>query len=238
MTNLIVPLAGRSSRFSSLTTQPKWSLKLGEESILSWALRSFSEIDNIFSERVLVVREEHSNLLQASLSAGQLRSSRLVTVSEVPNGQAESVKLGLEALGMDSEFWVWNGDTHLKSGWTSGIELQPPFFLTSRLDGDHWSFAKVDSGLVTETAEKRRISDLASVGLYAFSSASQYLASLESWTSAGEIYVAPLYNHLIACGEKVRAPTIAPEYFLPLGTPDEVRAAAKSLDLAPPVELE
>ena len=75
-----------------------------------------------------------------------------------------------------------------------------------RAPGDRWSFARTDaSGRVVEVAEKRRISELASTGLYYFSHADELVATAREMfangeTTRGEYYVMPVYQKYIARG--------------------------------------
>ena len=62
---------------------------------------------------------------------------------------------------------------------------------------------------VLETAEKRRISDWASTGLYYFRRGSDFVRHAQAMIDANdrsgnEFYVAPIYNRLIAAGQDVR----------------------------------
>src|SRR5690606_23431453 len=67
------------------------------------------------------------------------------------------------------------------------------------LPGDHWSFAKTnDKGLVVDVAEKVRISNNASTGLYYFRRAIDFVEYGEKLIrdnerTRGEFYVIPVY---------------------------------------------
>jgi dTDP-glucose pyrophosphorylase len=78
-----------------------------------------------------------------------------------------------------------------------------------------------------ETAEKRPISDLCCTGLYHFEQASDFLMALSKERAApsmNELYVAPLYNHLIRAGRRIGYRLIAREDVVFCGTPEEYRA--------------
>ena len=88
-----------------------------------------------------------------------------------------------------------------------------------------------------ETAEKNPISNLCSTGLYHFASAAdlraayldQVEAGLEGLTR-GEIYVAPLYNFLIARGRDIRYRVLDREDVVFFGTPAEYEALLAATD--------
>ena len=80
---------------------------------------------------------------------------------------------------------------------------------------------------MTEVAEKRPISDIATCGIYWYRKGSDFVRLAESMVSKdirvnGEFYIAPVYNELIGEGGK-----IVP-YFVDrmhgIGTPEDLRA--------------
>lgn len=93
-------------------------------------------------------------------------------------------------------------------------------------DNPSYSFSKIDDdGMVTETAEKNPISNLASVGLYYFKSGLDFVKYSKEMISKNirtnnEFYICPLYNLLIDDGKKIN--TIMVDVCHPLGTPDEI----------------
>ena len=106
--------------------------------------------------------------------------------------------------------------------------------------GDAWSFAAADaSGRVSEVREKVRISSHATIGLYWFSSFALYedlylrRYSNPSDLEAGERYVAPVYNTLIADAHKVYLREVPFSAVIPLGVPADVERfkAAQPPDL-------
>ena len=94
----------------------------------------------------------------------------------------------------------------------------------ANVPGDRWSFARTDDqGRVVEVAEKVRISDHASTGLYYFSSGCQFVEVGDAMIRAGEktrgeYYVIPIYQKYIERGWLV---TIAPAVEMwDMGTPE------------------
>jgi hypothetical protein len=96
--------------------------------------------------------------------------------------------------------------------------------------GEHWSFARANGNRrVIETAEKRRISPHATVGLYWFRSFELFEDTYRrhfanGGAEKGERYIAPMYNTLIARQGAVYLSVIPAESVHPLGTPEEVEA--------------
>jgi dTDP-glucose pyrophosphorylase len=92
------------------------------------------------------------------------------------------------------------------------------------------SFVKFDSnGEVIQIAEKKRISDWASVGAYGFKSSILYKELYEKYYSPkyveainGEHYIAPMYQMLLMENKAVHAPKLSGSSVHILGTPVEV----------------
>ena len=89
-----------------------------------------------------------------------------------------------------------------------------------------WSYAKVnDDGFVSEVAEKKPISDNATVGIYFWKKGSDYVKYAEQMIEKnvrtnGEFYVCPVFNEAISDGKKVRIKDI--ERMWGIGTPEDL----------------
>jgi dTDP-glucose pyrophosphorylase len=105
-----------------------------------------------------------------------------------------------------------------------------------------WSFVKLDKdGLVTEVAEKKPISDLATVGIYLFSKGSEFVSAALDMIVANdrvnnEFYTCPVYNYMIKNGARIGVYEVPMAAMSGLGTPDDLmeflalRGSALSLD--------
>lgn len=153
-------------------------------------------------------------------------------------GQAETVALGLAGRAdRDDAALIFNIDT-FRPRWRP-----PTSFDLGAVDGylevfvgegKNWSFVAPrdpERRTVARTTEKDPISNLCCTGLYHFGRTGDFLdaygAALDAgpaaW-SAGELYVAPLYNRLIAAGRDIRYEVIGRDEVIFCGTPDEYRA--------------
>ena len=89
-----------------------------------------------------------------------------------------------------------------------------------------WSYAKIDdTGFVQEVAEKKPISDQATVGVYYWRRGSDYVKYAEKMIESndrvnGEFYVCPVFNYAIADGKKIK--TIGVEKMWGIGTPEDL----------------
>jgi len=99
--------------------------------------------------------------------------------------------------------------------------------LSFRDENPKWSFAKLDHlGFVTEVAEKRPISDIATVGIYYFNRGHDYVEFAEQMIDKNirvnnEFYVCPVYNEMIKSGKKIKTKDC--QAMWGLGIPDDLR---------------
>lgn len=214
---IVIPMAGLSRRFREAGfTVPKYMLPLHGRSLFARTVGSFRR----YFDRepfLFVARDEADTPAFVEREARALGVARFRTVVlDGPTaGQADTVRLGIErgGVGADEALTVFNIDT-IRPGFRF-----PDAPWAARADGwlevmratdPGYSFARPDPAggdRVAETAEKRVISDLASTGLYHFRRADLFLQALAAEAaapSAGELYVAPLYNALIRQGGDVR----------------------------------
>jgi dTDP-glucose pyrophosphorylase len=90
-----------------------------------------------------------------------------------------------------------------------------------------WSFVKLnDEGNVAEVAEKKPISDIATVGIYFWKKGSDYIRYVEQMIERdirtnNEFYVCPVYNEAIKENKKFRIRNI--EKMWGLGTPEDLK---------------
>lgn len=241
---IVIPMAGLSRRFREAGyAPPKYMLDLHGRSLFARTVESFKHL--FTSEPFLfVVRDEAGTARFVAREAAELGviRSRIVVLDAPTRGQAETVRLGLEgaAVADDEPLTIFNIDT-LRPG------FRPPdapwaahadgWLEVMRADDPGFSYARPDPAggdRVAETAEKRVISDLASTGLYHFARADAFVRALEveaASPSAAELYVAPLYNALIAEGGDVRYVEVASQDVLFCGVPAQYEALKARPDL-------
>ena len=161
----------------------------------------------------------------------------VVALDGTPNGQALTACRAARTLPQDEPVAVWCADTVILPG-ARPLAADGNWLTVAPLPGDQWSFADADeNGHVRRTAEKRRISPWASVGLYGFTTARLFVAVVDAATARTEMFVAPLYNHVISAGLTVNLCPIGADRVAPFGTPAEMTASCARLGWSPPDEL-
>lgn len=90
-----------------------------------------------------------------------------------------------------------------------------------------WSFARLECDQVVEVAEKRPISRMASVGIYYYRRAGDYLEAAmnvirKNASVSGEFYICPAFNELILAGKRVGVFPIEGARMFSLDTPERI----------------
>lgn len=233
----VLPMVGRSSRFTQAGyTLPKYRLPLFGETVFHGVLRSFEAY--LQSDRFLfVLREDHSatDFVRGVAQELGLQHPELVVLSRDTAGQADTVYQALKHLPCDEELFVFNIDTlrpgFKKASWSNSHDGYLEVFDGN---GDHWSFVDADeNGRVIRTTEKVRISRWCSNGLYHFAHSAMFNEAFEHQRDAGhfdagELYVAPLYNHLIGQGARIAIEQVPQQAIRFCGTPAEYQLLLQS----------
>ncbi|MDP2215602.1 NTP transferase domain-containing protein [Phenylobacterium sp.] len=229
---IVIPMAGRSQRFYDAGyAVPKFMLDLNGKSVFAHAVESFRGLfDQTAFLFVLPPGEEAAAFVRAECQALGLKDVALVTLDRPTAGQAETVELGLASVAAPdtSPLTIFNIDT-FRPGFTlpGGLASADGWLEVFRGTGANWSYVRPGPGpepLVVETAEKRPISDLCCTGLYHFARADRFrqaLAAERAAPQAAELYVAPIYNHLIGSGAQISYRLIERQEVIFCGTPAE-----------------
>lgn len=239
---IVLPMAGRSQRFRDAGfNQPKWQLLLGEKTVLEYVFLSFTA--NPDAESILVVAYEKpvelDKIVKVAEKAGVRSRLEIVNLDGPTRGQAQTVYRGLlnSSAGHFEPLTVFNVDT-LRPGYLpTDRQLSSDGWLECVVkDGDAWSFvlpAEDTPGLVSRVTEKERISALCSTGMYFFASRSIFEWAYRQQVRNNpypELYVAPLYNHLIMRGLKVSYDVIDSDWVHFCGTPGDFKSSLDQSD--------
>lgn len=229
--NIVMPMAGRGSRFADAGVDtPKPLIDVRGRPMYAWAMDSLP-LDGATRVIFLCLAEHltHKALEQDILTRYANLDPIIVPVDKVTDGQACTVLLAREHIDNGAPLVIYNADTFCRTDLSNTLATQKysdAALTVFEAEGDQWSFARINSaGHITATAEKRRISQWATTGLYHFARGADFVRYADAMIKAdersnGEFYVAPVYNRLIADGARV-VPDYAEEVWV-LGTPEDL----------------
>ena len=153
-------------------------------------------------------------------------------IDGVTRGQLETVYMVKDLMNSSFSLAIFNCDTYFQSSGLSGLmsDNQIDGIIPCSLEpGDCWSFCKIDSeynsNRIVDIAEKKRISEWASVGFYYFKDTKKFLrkaASQLAESADNEYYIAPFYKSYIDEDDNIVIDRV--ELFKPIGTPEQIEA--------------
>lgn len=237
---IVIPMAGLSSRFLKAGyTLPKYMLPAHGKTLFEHSVESFFKYFS--QEHFLFIMLKSANSREFVRNKCQLLGIddfSIVELDQPTLGQAHTVALGLDALSFtkDVSLTIFNIDT-FRPGFTF-----PDFLSDKSVDGyletfigsgKNWSNVmpfEPGSNRVERTAEKQEISEYCCTGLYYFSSACRFKSTFErlrergdQGMSAGEYFIAPMYNDLIREGGDIRFSVIPTDEVIFCGVPEEYK---------------
>lgn len=212
---VVIPMAGRGTRFQKegYSTPKPFIPVLGELMVIR-ALASISNLKKV-SRLIFVCLKEHQDQynIHGELSGIFKWNTSFVFINDVTQGQLCTVLKAEDYIMPNEGLLICSSDTYIESDIAKHIENISEdlsgLISVINLPGDNWSFAKVDSlGKVIQVAEKQRISEWASTGIYFFSKGSDFLKYSKRIIDAeeltrGEYYVIPVYQKMIEDGHNI-----------------------------------
>lgn len=232
--NILIPMAGDGKRFTNANyTFPKPLIDVLGKPMVQVV------VDNIDIEAnyIFIVKEEHYNKYNLKYLLNILAPNcKIITVKETTEGAACTALLAKEYINNDESLLIANSDQFIV--WDSSDFMYN--MIENRVDGGiltfknvhpKWSYAKTDeNGIVSEVAEKKPISDNATVGIYYWSRGKDYVKYAEEMIKEdirvnNEFYICPVFNRAIKDGKKIKIYPV--EKMFGLGTPEDLNAFLK-----------
>ena len=204
---LIIPMAGRGSRYANVGyTTPKPLIEINGKPMLYHA---FQSVKNVPYEKVIFIAlKEHEQTYGVSklIKEQIVTDFELILLDDVTEGQLCTVLTASHFFQPNQSILIAASDSYIESNIAEEVKRSTTDGIISviNLPGEQWSFAKTDeTDRVIEVAEKMRISDHASTGIYYFKDAKRFEKQAQQLiqqkeTTKGEYYIMPLYNKLIA----------------------------------------
>lgn len=208
MTTLILPCAGRSTRFSGM--KPKWLLTYPSGELMIQKAVQYMPLDN-YERIVFVIVKEHVDKYSAGLILSQAFSARgdqvqISVLEDFTSGPAETVARAIAEKGIEGPIIVKDSDNsvgfdepHDKPNFVVGAKLDS-LGEVSNVTGK--SFLCVnEQSLIVDIVEKKVVSDIISLGVYGFADASQVKTAFEEISSdsraTGEIFLSHIISFLL-----------------------------------------
>ena len=228
--NVLIPMAGAGSRFEKAGyVFPKPLIEVNGKPMIQVVVDNLS----IEANYIFIVQKSHKEKYNLDSVLNLIAPNcKIVEVDGMTEGAACTTLLAEEYINSDKPLLMANSDQFVE--WSSSKFLYK--MQEQDLDGGilsfssthpKWSYAKVDeNGHVTEVAEKKPISNCATVGIYYWKRGSDYVKYAKQMIEKdirtnNEFYVCPVFNE--AVGDNKRVAVFNIEKMWGLGTPEDLR---------------
>ena len=233
--NVLVPMAGAGSRFAQQGyTFPKPLIEVNGKPMIQLVVENL----NIEAHYIFIVQEEHYIKYNLKYLLNLIAPGcDIVQVNGITEGAACSTLLAKDYINNDSPLVMANSDQYIE--WNSNECMYA--FTADEIDGGivtfeashpKWSYAKVGSdGFVSEVAEKKVISNEATVGVYYWKHGSDYVRYAEEMIEKNirvnnEFYVCPVFNQAIEDNKKIKIKRV--NRMWGIGTPEDLDTFLKN----------
>ena len=230
--NILIPAAGKGTRFSKLDWKsPKPFIEINNKPMLNHV------INNVYiknSSLIVILKKEH--IKNYDISSLTDINYELISLDKTTEGTASTVLTAHRHINNKNPLLIANSDQIVDFSSEEFVKdcisrnLDGSILVFKDKDRDpKWSFVKTNKdGLVSEVAEKRAISDLATVGIYFFRKGNDFCNAaidmiVDNERINGEFYTCPIYNYMIRRGSKIGVFEIDPLSMHGLGTPEDLK---------------
>jgi len=227
--NVLIPMAGAGSRFEQAGyTFPKPLIEVNGKPMIQVVTENL----NIDAKHTYIVQKSHYEKYHLKHLLNLISPDcNIVQVDGITEGAACTTLLAKEFIDNDEPLILANSDQYVE--WDSNEFMYS--MVADDIDGGilsfeathpKWSYAKLDDdGFVCEVAEKKPISNIATVGIYYWKHGGDYVRYAEDMISKdirfnNEFYVCPVYNQAIEDNKKIKIFGI--EKMWGLGTPEDL----------------
>lgn len=239
--NIVIPAAGTGTSFINAGyTFPKPLIDIKGKPMIQLIIENLKpKVNHKF---ILICQNEHYNKysLNQVFNNSTEGNFECIQLFAPTQGAACTVLTAIDHIN-DEELIIANADQVIDIDINKFIK----FARDSKADGiimtfnslhPRWSYARTDKkGLVLEVAEKKVISDKATVGIYYFKNGSDFIKSAFSMIEKNirfnnDFYVCPVFNEMILGGKKILTWDIPQEKMHGLGTPEDLNTYLSFLE--------
>ena len=230
MLNIVVPMAGRGSRFVQAGYKmPKPLIDVHGHYMIEYVTKNLTP--NIEHRFIYICQQEHLEKFDLANKLEEIAPGCIVlTVDHITEGAACTVLLAEKYIDNDDALMIANSDQYVDTNindYLNALKEYDGLIMTMPADDPKWSFIKYnDQGLVTMVREKEVISSEATVGIYNYRHGKDFVKFAHQMIEKNirvnnEFYVAPVYNEMIDAGMKIAFNDVGAKMY-GLGVPEDL----------------
>lgn len=212
MLNIVIPMAGRGSRFAEAGyVNPKPLIDIFGHPMIEYVTKNITP--NCKHKFIFVCQEEHLKKYHLEAELRRMASTcEIVTIDHITEGAACTVLLAEKYIDSDDELMIANSDQYVDcdiNKYLSAIGNADGLIMTMPANDPKWSYIKYDeNGYVEMVREKEVISNEATVGIYNYKHGADFVYYAHQMIEKNvrvnnEFYVAPVYNEMVEAGKKI-----------------------------------
>ena len=224
--NVLIPMAGNGTRFREVGyTNPKPLIDVAGKPMIEWVIESL----NLDARHIFIVQKKHNREFEIEdYIKGINKCYEVIELDEITEGAACTTLMAEKYINSGEELIIANSDQFFEwdvKDFLDFINNDDGSILVFKGNSPKHSYAKLsDGGFVEEVAEKRVISEYATVGVYYWKHGNEYVKYANSMITKdirtnNEFYVAPVYNEALIDNKKISIYVV--ETWM-LGTPEEL----------------
>jgi len=239
-TKVLIPMAGAGKRFKEAGYSfPKPLIDVNGKPMIQLVVENL----NIDAKHIFIVQKKEYEKYNLKYLLNLITDSNceIVQVDEITEGAACTTLLAKKYINNNNKLIIANSDQFIE--WDSNEFMYS--MVADNIDGGilsfesthpKWSFAKLnDAGFVSEVAEKKPISNIATVGIYYWARGKDYVKYAESMIKKdirinNEFYVCPVFNEAIKDNKKIKVFPIKKMWGL--GTPEDLTRYLHDFDFS------
>lgn len=236
MLNIIIPMAGRGSRFiKEGFALPKPLIPIHGVEMIRVVIENIKPAaEHQFIFLCLAEHIEQHGLDEKLKSI--VDDAIVVSVDAVTEGAACTLLLCKEYINTSTPLMIANSDQWVDIDINDYLKAMSDqekdgFIMTMWADDLKWSYIRLDSDdRIIEVVEKQVVSNEATVGIYNYACGSDFVKAAESMIAKnfrinGEFYIAPAYNEMIADGMDIGYYNVGKEYdgMYGMGVPSDLK---------------
>ena len=241
MINIVLPIAGRGSRFAEAGFElPKPLILIHGKPMIEVVVNNVRpQIPHRF---IFVALKSHLDHLGMQSTLERIAPNCIIIpVDQVTQGAACTVLLAKDYIDNGNQLMIANSDQFIDidiDDYLNKLEAEEVdgLIMTMKANDPKWSYVGLRNDCtVNKVVEKEVISNEATVGIYNFRYGSDFVVAAEQMISKNlrvnnEFYVAPAYNEMIIKGLKIIIYNVGEENngMYGLGIPSDLRLFCES----------
>lgn len=231
MINIVIPMAGRGSRFAEAGyVMPKPLIDVFGHPMIEYVTKNITpKCEHRF---IYICQEEHLKKYDLAKELTRMAPGcEIITIDHITEGAACTVLLAEKYIDNDDELMIANSDQYVDTDindYLAAMRTKDGLIMTMPADDPKWSFINYDQdGNVTMVREKEVISNEATVGIYNYKHGKDFVKYAHQMIDKNirvnnEFYVAPVYNEMIDAGLKIGYCNVGSKMY-GLGVPDDLK---------------